>query len=258
MATDRIERDWRFILSGHNDAAFAMAIDEAILTSYADDPARPTLRIYGWEPPAISLGYSQKAAKILDIERCRRDGIRFVRRTTGGEAIFHKDDVTYSIVCSHDDLDLPRPIKGSYRRLLDFIFEAYKGFGLEPKLFSETAGAYGKDFDSAFCYASSQDFDISIKGKKLGGNAQKRMRDIIFQHGSIPLSSSVGEAATYFKEDLRGVEKNVISLEEALGTRKGFDEVAAVLRTSFEDTFKVRLAEEKLSQKEVALADQLF
>ncbi len=89
---------WRLINTGASDGAANMAIDEAIMRSVAEGGSPPTLRFYGWAPPCVSVGYSQSVRKEIDLERCLERGYTWVRRPTGGRAILHIDELTYSVV----------------------------------------------------------------------------------------------------------------------------------------------------------------
>lgn len=236
---------WRLLLSGENDALSNMAIDEAILEAHKKENSPPTLRIYGWNPAAITIGYAQKAEDILNVSACLREKVPFVRRMTGGEAIFHGDSISYSITCSKEDLKLPISVKEGFKIVTSFLIKAYERLGLRPSFFSER-----KKKCSTFCFAAAREFDIAIEEKKIGGNAQKRLRDTIFQHGSIPLKLDGEKIMPFISEDLSGLENNAISLEEAAQREVSFDEFRALMSDSFQKTFSVTLSENTLSALE--------
>ncbi|PON11393.1 lipoate--protein ligase family protein, partial [Candidatus Entotheonella serta] len=89
---------WRFLNTGDHSPGMNMALDEAILQACEAGVAPPTLRVYGWQPPALSLGYAQNVTKEVNVAACQRYGIEIVRRPTGGRAVLHDDEVTYSVV----------------------------------------------------------------------------------------------------------------------------------------------------------------
>ncbi len=248
---------WRLLLNGYNDAYSNMAIDEAVLESYRNGTALPTLRIYGWEPQGISLGYFQDAARVLYTERCALEKTPFVRRVTGGEAIYHGEGVTYSIACSTKDLKLPRSVKESYLTLCLFLINFYKSFGVQANFFSWRNRNVPGGKRSDFCFAAEQDFDIAVDGKKIGGNAQKRHKDVIFQHGSIPIKLDMAKIRHFFREDLSGVEDRISTLLDVAGTPLGFNEAAGMLADSFAKTFGVTFGEDKLSKLERESAAEL-
>lgn len=108
--------EWRLLKTGFADGATNMAIDEAILLAVAEGKAPPTLRFYGWEPPCLSIGYSQSMGEV-DVDRCRKAGIGLVRRPTGGRAILHADELTYSVVAPQTEPRVAGGVIESYRRL---------------------------------------------------------------------------------------------------------------------------------------------
>ncbi len=245
---------WRLISPEYNDPYTNMAIDEAILEGYLAGIVPPTFRIYGWKPAGISLGYFQKTDEVLNINNCQEQGIPFVRRLSGGEAIFHNKDVSYSIVCSTKDLFLPKLIKSSFKVLASFLINSYKTLGLKPCFFSEIKSKTLEESHSSFCFAMRRDFDITIDGKKIGGNAQKRRKDIIFQHGSIPLKFDTKKIKLLIRENLKGVEEKTIDLKNALGRKILFDEFASLLIDSFRKTFSVNLVNDKQTHFELKIA----
>jgi lipoyl(octanoyl) transferase len=249
---------WRLLLSGSNDPAANMAIDEAVLRAYQNCDAAPTLRIYGWKPKGISLGYFQYPEKVLNLKNCSEYKIPFVRRITGGESIFHDDDLSYSIICSRKDLaELTDSVKESFKILSSFIIKAYKTIGLDAGFFCEAGDAGSTVRPSDFCFAKTNDFDISVCGRKLGGNAQKRIKKIIFQHGSIPLTLDVDRIKLFFREELSCLENSAVSLEKAAGRKIDFHELSSILEHSFRESFHVSLSQGELSPFEKVSAARL-
>ncbi|MFH1380854.1 MAG: biotin/lipoate A/B protein ligase family protein [Candidatus Omnitrophota bacterium] len=245
--------NWRVIFSGENHPYDNMAEDEAILKAYRIGKVGPTLRIYRWSRDAISLGCFQDASDVLNLTECLEKNVPFVRRITGGEAIFHGNDLSYSITLSNRDLVLPVSVKDAFMVLTGFILNAYKRLGIRCSFFSNTDNK-----KSTFCFAKRQGFDIAVDGKKLGGNAQKRVdKNIVFQHGSIPFSLDAPKIKPFFREDLSGIEKRTASLSDILPNSISFDELSIVLSESFENTFGVKLKKENLTPFELKLTSEL-
>ncbi|MGA9352036.1 MAG: hypothetical protein WBW48_25020, partial [Anaerolineae bacterium] len=109
--------NWRLLKTGLVDGATNMAIDEAILWAVAEGKSPPTLRFYGWEPPCLSIGFSQSMEGEVDVDKCLESGIGFVRRPTGGRAILHADELTYSVVAPQTEPRVAGGVIESYRRL---------------------------------------------------------------------------------------------------------------------------------------------
>ncbi|MCX6353318.1 MAG: biotin/lipoate A/B protein ligase family protein [Candidatus Aureabacteria bacterium] len=255
-------RDWRLILSGCNDAFTNMALDETLLDSYCDRGAPPTLRIYGWHPPAFSIGYFQDPRVNLDLDQCERHKIAVVRRMTGGAVLFHFHDISYSIVCTLSDLRINYPIKYSYEILSSFLINLYRYLGLEPSFALQADPALRHTLrmlnsKPEFCQATTEMHDIVIGNKKIGGNAQRRRNNVILQHGSIPLRNMIESAGFALKENISRIKNNMTSLDELLGSPVDFHMAERLLKESFERTFYVDLKESPLSESESAAYEKL-
>jgi lipoate-protein ligase A len=241
---------WRLILDGKRNGYYNMAVEEAILLNYPQQQL-PTLRIYGWSEPFISLGYNQQPEEVINFE----EKIPFVRRITGGSAILHNQEVTYSLVCSLADLNLPCGVKASYEMLCSFLKDFYRQFSLEAKFAKElNLTGHGRQ---NFCFSSCEDFDLIIKNKKIGGNAQRRRKNLIFQHGNIPqkLDFILIEKSIKRTHDLKF---KTTFLDELTQNNSDFFELTNFLQASFERIFKVAFAKNGLSNKEIYDSNQLL
>ncbi|MDD5194468.1 MAG: lipoate--protein ligase family protein [Candidatus Omnitrophica bacterium] len=244
-------KSWRLILDEHHQGPYNMATDEAILACYSLKKI-PTLRIYGWHPPCISLGYNQQAKDVLFCE----EAFPFVRRITGGAGILHDKELTYSITCSLADIKLPKGVKESFRVLCSFLIDFYAQLNLKAQFAREAVatrtGHYGN-----FCFSSCEEFDLVIAGKKIGGNAQRRKKDIIFQHGSIPLEIDF----TLIKGLIRGSEAacdRATALIPLLHQKKDFYSLRSLLAKSFTRSFNLELASGGLYPEEETIRDSLI
>jgi lipoate-protein ligase A len=214
------------------------------------------LRIYGWSNSAITLGRYQDAG-CLDTEACREDHVDVVRRITGGGAILHRNEVTYSLTCSEGDLGGGRlSVKQSFERLNSFIIALYREFGLEARYAKETPAEGKPDAYAPFCFSGREYYDILIDEKKIGGNAQRRTKDVIFQHGSIPLTLNSYEIQKYFRNDIDFTK--FTSLHEALHRDVAFPEVARILTDSCMKTYDFKLFVEELSTLEIQIIHSMI
>ena len=168
-------------------AAYNMALDEKIFCRYMEDGI-PVLRVYSWESPSITIGISQQLESGIDLKQCNLDGVAIAQRITGGGVLFHDQEITYSFVCSKEDIGEDKKVFVSYRQICAFLIYFYKSLGLNASFALEEDDFKNKSLPHQLCSASHEKFDIIIGGRKIGGNAQKRSRQVIFQHGSIPLS----------------------------------------------------------------------
>lgn len=215
-----------------------MAIDEFLISRCLQSGV-PQLRLYSWNPAGISLGKYQDAEKDINIDACLEDKIPIVRRLTGGGAIFHGGELTYSLVCSEEDIDCKgEPVKKTFEKLNSFIMLMYKKFGLDPAY-----GVYARPEEShgqraGFCFSGTEEYDIIIDGKKIGGNAQARVKGLIFQHGSLPLAGSE-EHEKYFKCPVEG--NNYTCLNALLKRPVAPLEAAANMSAAFMESFNCAL-----------------
>jgi len=241
-------KEWRLLDTGAGDCYRNMAVDEAILADYIDNNTIPTLRIYSWYPQAFSLGYFQDPFQELDLKRCKQENISFVRRRTGGGVIFHKSELTYSLVCAQDEIDSAGIYaKEIFRVVSSFLINVYRALGLDAEFALDKTPCKREGW---FCFSSRERYDILISGKKIGGNAQRRNRDIIFQHGSIPLSPCIDEAKKFLKQGPSVDKSGICSLYEALGREIGYGEFKDVIMSSFSNTFSVKLLAGELNYRE--------
>jgi len=248
---------WRFIDTGPLDGCSNMAVDEALLNCFDPDSSRPVFRIYGWEPPALSLGRFQKGDEVLDRKICKDVDVAVVRRITGGGVIYHSQELTYSIVCSTRNAPQSASIKESFRVLTSFLVRFYGKLGLDPcyamESFPDGAGVGGR---SAFCFAGKESYDILIEGKKIGGNAQKRLKNVIFQHGSIPLVNRAEFGAAFLGNPPVGVGDATTALRD-LGVDLAQDKLKMLMTQAFAETMPALLEEDSLTGEEEAAADSL-
>ncbi len=246
---------WRLIDTGPLDGPGNMALDEALLNCFQQDPARPVLRLYGWSPAALSVGRFQDAAAALDLDLCREEGVPVVRRMTGGGIIYHAAEVTYSIVCAPDHLG-SSGVKEGFRKLCGFLLGTYERLGLDARFAVDLNPSEERLGErTAFCFAGKEEFDVVVNDRKIGGNAQRRLSGAILQHGSIPLESRVQEGLRYLKEPAPGAARSV-SLAE-LGRRPEPEELKKLLVASFEERLGVELAAQGLTPEEAVVAKKL-
>ena len=207
-------KTFRLIRSGALPGARNMALDEALAAS-AGAGGTPAVRLYRWRPWALSLGYFQRAEE-ADIEPYRRAGHGVTRRATGGGAIFHADELTYSVALPAGDARIPRGAEASYAWLHAAVAEALAAVGVTASPRGSGPPASGPD--PFYCFARTAPIDLVAGGRKLVGSAQRRTRTSFLQHGSIPLSpNATAPGATSVAEARGGEPADPAALEEALG-----------------------------------------
>jgi len=235
-----------------------MALDETLLRSYREKSSQPTLRIYGWREPSLSLGYSQDLAGELDVELCKARSVPIVRRITGGGIILHANELTYSLVCSKEDLGIRSQVEASYKVISSFLISFYAALGIDAAFACDISSDDNLGTPSAICFASKEKYDIVVGDKKIGGSAQKRSKDVIFQHGSIPLNFNAGSASSYMRtKSTDNIEDSATSLEEILGLELKVSMLSRLLRIAFIRSFNLEVREGGLSKMEEAIFNEL-
>ncbi len=254
---------WRLIDTGFRDGATNMAIDEAIMQAVAEEEAPPTLRIYGWDPPCVSVGYAQSMLSEIDLEACRRRGYTWVRRPTGGRAILHIDELTYSVVASHDEARVSGDIITSYRRISMGLVEGLRSLisDIGQADLMESTDSIEK---SAACFDVPSHYEVTAHGRKLIGSAQVRRMGVVLQHGALPLRGDVTRLVDVLalserdRDGLRDkLRQRAIALDEAVGRVIPFSEVAEALSKGFAEALNLNLEPGVLSTYELAAADRL-
>ncbi|MEW6108526.1 MAG: lipoate--protein ligase family protein [Nitrospirota bacterium] len=249
-----MEKTWRLIDSGPCRASYNMALDEAIATYVRKGESPPTLRLYAWDMPSLSLGCFQKVSGI-DAGYCSEKKIPIVRRPTGGRAILHDDELTYSFSVGTDNDLFSKGILDSYRKISVAFSLAFGKIGIyaESKKQRERGGVLTK---SPLCFQSSSFGEILIDNKKAVGSAQKRWNDGLLQQGSIPYLYNAEVMCNIFRTaKTSSLRDCMVGLKEVLPGLKE-DEFRKQISASFEETFEVRLVPDRPSQEEVLLAKE--
>lgn len=254
---------WRFIDSGFADGYSNMAVDEALARCH---DGVPVLRVYGWHPPAISLGHHQHLSD-LDLEKCRRDGVDVVYRPTGGRAVLHADEVTYAVVLGPGSRLYDPRILPLYERISAGLTAALMRLGVELE-FERGARALPpqeKGGLDRLCFASSIRYELGQAGKKAVGSAQRRFGPVALQHGSILLGEAHLQLVDYLsrREEAwqqrarRFMQEKTLSLNEIAPRPLDYRQVATALRQGFADCWGIALADSELSREEAAEALRL-
>ncbi len=237
-----MKEKWRFLVTNGNNAFRNMAIDRAILVANSKEIVPPTVRFYHWIPSAISIGYFQSLTEEIDLDECKKNGVNYVRRITGGGAVFHENELTYSIVIPESHKEIPKNIMDSYGRICGAIIRGLKHFGI----------------DSTYHPIN----DILSNGKKISGNAQTRKHKTVLQHGTVLLDVDVEKMFALLKVSnekmidklVSDVKQRVTSAKNVLDRVVSFDEIVDDMKRGFEDEFNVELVEGDLTTEEMNLA----
>ncbi len=254
---------WRMVVDNEpQDAYTNMAVDEALLEGQIRGGIPPTVRFYSWQPPAISLGYAQEI-ETIDLASCQRSGIDVVRRITGGRAILHDGDLTYSIAARDDNPVMQGTLMDTYRKISQALLAGVQKLGVQAA-FSSPGDKNDIDH-GASCFSSSSRYELTVSGKKLIGSAQRRSQGAVLQQGSLPLqdcSEKLFSLLRFPDPEQRSMaharyREKATALSEVLNHPMAFSEVAAAFLDGMAGIFQVRLVPGYLQSDEIALVEKL-
>ncbi len=233
----------RYVPPIEADAETQMAIDEALLRTYDENEGEPTFRFFRFKPSAITLGYTQPVEKTIDEEVCKKEGIPFVRRITGGGTVFHdhQGEITYSMVVEKKYGD----IESSFKENLQPIINTLKELGLDAKF---------KPYN-----------DILVGKRKISGSAQRRGKKGMLQHGTLMYATDLEKLSNILKLDEEKLKKKgadsfldlVTTIEKEKGEKPEPDELIEMMKEEYEKHFGGEIEEKGLSERERQLADKL-
>lgn len=256
-------KTWRYIESGAADGAFNMATDEA-LAAFCQT-STPIVRFYAWHPFTISIGYHQDFSD-LNLEKCRHDGIDVVRRPTGGRAIYHAQEVTYSVIIPRDSALYSQATLDVYNQISSALVEGLTRLNLPLVLEKKPNSGPGfSRYDREFaCFATSAKYEIHCQSKKLVGSAQRKFERALLQHGSIIVGDEHLKLVDYlatkngeFDRALEMLRKRTISIERILNKKVINDDILPHLRTGFEKYFGAILQPDQLTHQELQKVNEL-
>ena len=225
----------RLIIHGPQDPFFNMACDEALGLC----AAKPVLRFYQWEPPAVSLGYFQKPEELNPFLK-ELDNPPLVRRITGGGAIYHYKELTYSIISLPGILPLPTSVADSYKFLHKPFIQVLNDLGVpaQDNLENECRKV-------PVCFDSITPFDVTVGEKKILGSAQRRHKNYFLQHGSLPLEPNP-------------FSQRATSIQEELGRTAEPDELILLLKQAVSSHIGIEFEQDNLTEEEQKIISELL
>lgn len=256
---------WRMIKTDPLSGAMNMALDEVLLDSVQAGTSPPVVRLYRWQPQAVTLGYSQRGAGQVNPEFCKAEGIDIVRRLTGGRAVLHDQEVTYSVISRQEGL-FSFGILENYRTIAEVLLHCLKRVGLNAELVGRHAGTTNNSMvEKSACFTAPSQFEITCSGKKICGSSQKREQDSFLQHGSIPVNIDLHKLFCALNTDRMASTELGTS---RLGSKVGWinllrqppctvDEVEMQLMSSFTLLWPVKFYVEDPTEDEIEKARKL-
>jgi lipoyl(octanoyl) transferase len=259
---------WRFIVTEAMSPAMNMAVDEAILQLHSEGKVPPTVRFYTWNPATLSIGYFQKVAKEINMEALRERGLGFVRRPTGGRAVLHDQELTYSVVISESHPKMPSSVTEAYKVISMGLLHGFQRLGLHAEMVSlateEEKEKYSSPGSSA-CFDSPSWYELVVEGKKVAGSAQTRQKGVILQHGSILLEMDVELLFSLLnfpservkQRMMESFRQKAVTINEVSPRPIGLQEAVEAFRDGFASGLEVELVPGELTPEESALAEEL-
>lgn len=246
-----------------------MAVDEAILEAAGSSLVPPTLRLYAWQPACLSLGYAQPISDASISELAER-GWDMVRRPTGGRAILHVDELTYSVIGPQVEPRLTGSVLESYQRLSLALLEALRRLDIQAQAPAKKTAISQNNTSSPgdqnpVCFETPSNYEVVVQGKKVIGSAQARRKGGVLQHGSLPLHGdltriiqvlafpSAGERA---QAALR-LSKRAATVGQILGRAIDWQHASQAFIAAFQEALDLDLQAGDLTPQELARASQL-
>ena len=254
---------WRLLVDQPLKGAWNMAVDESMLEQVGRGESLPTLRLYAWEPACLSLGYAQPYEDV-DIVRLREYGWDVVRRPTGGRAILHTDELTYSITAPLDEPRVIGTVLESYNQLAQALLAAVRSLGVPVEMKEHLPGQGGAE--GPVCFEVPSAYEITVGGKKLIGSAQARRREGVLQHGTLPLYGDltrITQALVFADESTRAAAAEKLlsratTVESVLSRAVEWKTAAQAFVHAFESELNLEFQQGELSPGEKARAETLM
>ena len=235
--TKTSKREWSLVIDKEPlSGSLNMAVDEYLFRSLSDHP-QTYLRFYRWIRPTVSLGYSQKIQRVVDMAYSKKHGIDIVRRMTGGKLVLHHKEVTYSL-CSSDSETFTSALGDSYKLISLALMRGLEKMGLKPCLADAPPEFYARGNLPCFSFPARN--EIEVEGKKIVGSAQRRVGSKFIQHGSIPLEDEGSLLESVSLLDKEEGQLRIISLSKALNQNVSFDWAVEHLVVGISEFFGVR------------------
>ncbi|RNB75054.1 lipoate--protein ligase family protein [Brevibacillus panacihumi] len=259
---------WRYLVTEAMSPEMNMAVDEAILQLHAEGKVPPTVRFYTWNPATLSIGYFQKALKEINLEEVHKHGLGFVRRPTGGRAVLHDKELTYSVIVSEQHPKMPSSVTEAYKIISMGLLHGFQNLGLKAEMVSlaneEEKEKYSSPGSSA-CFDSPSWYELVVEGKKVAGSAQTRQKGVILQHGSILLDMDVELLFSLlnFSSDrlkqrmMESFRQKAVTINEVSPRAISLQEAIDAFGRGFASGLDVELVPGELTEEELALAKEL-
>lgn len=260
---------WYFINSGACSGAYNMAMDEALLTMHSVGEIPPVIRFYEWAEPTLSIGYFQQAARDINLEAVRAQGIDFVRRPTGGRAVLHEHELTYSVIVSEQHPNMPTNVTDAYRVISEGILKGFHQLGMDAYFSVPESKEQLDDLKkpkSAVCFDAPSWYELVVEGKKVAGSAQTRQKGVILQHGAILLDVDIEKLLSVFhftseaqKDSMRAkLVQKAVAINDLTAATITPQQAAEAFKHGFEESLHIELVPYELTKEQQHVVDNLM
>ncbi len=252
---------FRLIIHDKMNGRYNMAVDESLLEGMKGGEQQPVIRLYGFSPPTLSLGRFQKTGGLLDYVKIEEDGITLVRRPTGGQAVLHDDELTYSVIMARTHIE-PFRKRVIYNFIAKLLLQGLKLLGVPARINRVLKG----DLHQPNCFATSGEYELvsdeQSGSRKLIGSAQVTTREGVLQHGAIPIGDSYRNIRRYLMpkgidspEDER-INEKATCIEEITGKIVSFERCRKIFAEAIISSLPVEIS--NLTEEEKRRADALL
>lgn len=241
---------WRLLVDGAATGSWNMAVDEALAEVVAAGDSPPVLRLYRWQPACLSLGFAQPYTA-ADAAFCSREGVDVVRRPTGGRAVLHHLELTYSVVAPLDGKPFSGDLQAAYQRICRALVSGLRRVGVAAELAGSPEGGLIRPTEAIPCFVGPATGEVVAGGRKLVGSAMRRLGGAILQHGSIPEEwDGRLQAGCLGLSDDSTLRAAVVTVHEVLGAPLPAGRLEEGIAAGFGAEFGVTLDPSRLSAEE--------
>lgn len=263
-----MKKKWYFINSGPCSPSFNMALDEALLDWHSEGSIPPVIRFYEWNPATLTIGYFQKAEKDINLQEVKKQGLGFVRRPTGGRAVLHDKELTYSVIVSEQYPNMPESVTEAYRVISEGLLLGFQNLGLDAYFSVPDTKEKREELkkpQSAVCFDASSWYELVVEGKKVAGSAQTRQKGVILQHGSILLDLDLDQLLSLFNFSSDAVRDRMrrkmpdkaVAINNMTDRRVTISECIDAFRNGFEKALHIELVPYELTDEQKLYVQKL-
>jgi lipoyl(octanoyl) transferase len=263
-----LKKQWYFINSGPCSPSFNMALDEALLNWHSEGSIPPVIRFYEWNTATLSIGYFQQVARDINMTAIKEQNLGFVRRPTGGRAVLHNEEITYSVIVSETYPEMPTSVTEAYRVISEGLLLGFQKLGLDAYFSVPDTQEKLDDLKkpkSAVCFDAPSWYELVVEGKKVAGSAQTRQKGVILQHGAILLDLDEELLLSVFQFDSeeakekmrRKLPEKAVAINQLTNRSYTVEQCIAAFSKGFEEALQIKLIPYTLTKEQLQYVQQI-